>query len=712
MASPQQTQKQTGADEVRLFTTPVRPPEMASNSNSIQKQIAASVPMATETSLPATPPARPATTSTSLPRPVTEMRAPDEVEQASIPVLPRVVIVGCSGHARVVVDILEQENRCRIVGLLDSVKPPGTEVLGYQVIGSDEDLPALVAGQICDGIIVAIGDNWVRSRMSARIKQMLPHIRFVSALHPSAQIAMSSSVGPGTVIMAGVVVNPGCHVGESCILNTGSSLDHDSRMEDFSSLAPHAVTGGGVRIGACSAIAIGAVVSHSIRIGDNTVVGAGATVLRDIPDRVVAYGSPAKIIRSRLPGDAYLGEPAHKPASSTSARVIRRPLESLALIPSNNPEWSAYTSRAVHDFFHTAEYHRVAESFGRGAASLAVYGTPEKFVAWPYILQDIEGFERSSAGEYRDVTSVYGYTGPLIRGCENDEGFLADAWSTLVEAWRSQSVVSVFTRLHPLLGNHRWLHYLRNDCETPQLLDEGCGEGKTVAIDLQKSPDEIWASYKRQLRQALRRLMSLPLETAPDPEWNYFDDFLRLYYSTMKRNSSASFYIFPSRQLKELRNALGSHGSLMVTKFEGQVVAAALLVEYDEIVNVHLLATDDRFTQLSPSKLLVHEAQLWARARGNRFLHLGGGRGSRSDDSLFRFKSLFSEVCYPFFTCRWILDRGTYNALTAERQKFATKLRVGTMSKNHFPAYRAPFQIANVGEKLLEPQPINGNPEV
>ena len=694
-----------------MITPVASRPEVDSTLKSMQLQIAASAPTAMETPLPATPSESPAPTSTPLSAPVTEMSAPDEVEQSSIPALPRVVIVGCSGHARVVVDILEQENRCHIVGLLDSVKPPGTEVLGYQVIGSDEDLPALVAGQICDGIIVAIGDNWVRCRMVARIKQMLPEIRFVTAVHPSAQIAMSSSVGPGTVIMAGVVVNPGCHVGESCILNTGSSLDHDSRMEDFSSLAPHAVTGGGVRIGTCSAIAIGAIVSHSIRIGDNTVIGAGATVLKDVPDRVVAYGSPARVIRPRKPSDAYLGEPAHKPASSIGGRGICRPLESLALIPSNNPEWSAYTSRAVHDFFHTAEYHRVAESFGRGTAWLGVYGTPEKFVAWPYILQDIDGFERSSAGEYRDVTSVYGYTGPLIRGCENDEGFLADAWSALVEAWRSQSVVSVFTRLHPLLGNHRWLHYLRNDCETPQLVDEGCGEGKTVAIDLQKSPDETWASYKRQLRQALRRLMSLQLETKPDPEWNYFEDFLRLYYSTMKRNSSASFYIFPSRQLNELRKALGAHGSLMVTKLEGEVVAAALLVEYDGIVNVHLLATDDRYTALSPSKLLVHEAQLWARARGNRFLHLGGGRGSRSDDSLFRFKALFSEVSYPFFTCRWILDRETYNALTAERQNFAARLRVGTMSKNHFPAYRAPFQIANVGEKPIEPQQNSTIPE-
>ena len=86
-------------------------------------------------------------------------------------------------------DILEAERRCHIVGLLDSLKPPGSEVLGYQVIGSDEDLPALVAANICDSVIVGIGDNWVRSRMVTRIKRIVPKIRFVTAVHPSAQIA-------------------------------------------------------------------------------------------------------------------------------------------------------------------------------------------------------------------------------------------------------------------------------------------------------------------------------------------------------------------------------------------------------------------------------------------------------------------------------------------------------------------------------------------
>src|ERR1700723_2433009 len=210
----QQVDIGSGGNEGRQATdqvrTPMRQPEAISTS--VQPPKAIPVPALTPASSPAPSPAP------------TEIRSNESVvtaarEEMATPGMPRVVIVVCSGHARVVVDILEMQNRCHIVGLLDSVKPPGTEVLGYQVIGSDEDLPALVAGNIWDGIIVAIGDNWVRSRISPRIKKMLPEIRFVTAVHPSAQIAKSSSVGPGTVIMAGVVVNSGWYVGGTCILN-------------------------------------------------------------------------------------------------------------------------------------------------------------------------------------------------------------------------------------------------------------------------------------------------------------------------------------------------------------------------------------------------------------------------------------------------------------------------------------------------------------
>src|SRR5258708_9742211 len=509
--------------------------------------------------------------------------------------VPRIVVIGCSGHARVVVDILHQ-NLCEVVGLLDTYKSIANEVLGHQVLGSDEDLSALVSANICDSVIVAIGDNWTRDRMVRRIRELVPGIRFVSAIHPSAQIARDVSIRQGTVIMAGVVVNTGCDIREFCILNTRSVLDHDSIMEQFSSLAPGAITGGGVRIGAFSAIAIGAVISHSIRIGEKTVIGAGATVVEDIPDGVVAYGTPARIIRSRNPEDSYLGK-------RSSNATIRAPnfvhsSKSLLLIPPASGEWCAYLGRTRHDFFHKAEFHQVAEIFGTGEAWLAVYVSGDKFMAWASLLQDIEGFETASGRNFHDVTSVYGYAGPVACGCEHDEAFLVSAWNAILETWRSQNVVSAFTRFHPVLGNHRWLPSLRKNTGGFELANDTSADRKNVAVELLRSHDETWLGYKRQLRQALRRLLSFDMMIIFDPAWRYLDDFVRIYYSTMKRNNAACSHLFPGQYFRQLKSALGSHGSLVVVRHTDQTAAAALLIEYAGLVNIFFLATHDRFVQL------------------------------------------------------------------------------------------------------------------
>jgi acetyltransferase-like isoleucine patch superfamily enzyme len=102
------------------------------------------------------------------------------------------------------------------------------------------------------------------------------------------------------------LINPNAGVGAFCIVNTNASLDHDSVMEEFASLAPNASTGGNVRIGAFSAICQGANVIHGLAIGEHTVVGAGSTVLHSLPPFVVAYGTPARVVTNRQAGDKYL----------------------------------------------------------------------------------------------------------------------------------------------------------------------------------------------------------------------------------------------------------------------------------------------------------------------------------------------------------------------------------------------------------------------
>lgn len=220
--------------------------------------------------------------------------------------MDNIVIIGSSGHAKVIIDIVQQEGKYKIAGLLDRHRKVDEQTLGYRVLGKEEDLPDLVNVHSLKGAIVAIGDNFIRSKVAARIREICPDLPFVRAIHPKASIATDVTIGEGVVIMAGVSINPCSSVGRFCILNTNCSLDHDSTMEDFASLAPGATTGGNCRIGKYSAISIGAVLIHGVHIGEQSVIGAASLVMKPIESFVVAYGTPAKVIRNRRPGDKYL----------------------------------------------------------------------------------------------------------------------------------------------------------------------------------------------------------------------------------------------------------------------------------------------------------------------------------------------------------------------------------------------------------------------
>ena len=216
-----------------------------------------------------------------------------------------IVVIGASGHAKAVIDIIERQGACEVYGLVDTHKNPGTKLMGYEVLGPDEEIPRLLhEGKIVGGII-AIGHNWVRYQMAQRVMRLAPDFVFINAIHPSAQVAREVQLGKGIAIMAGVCVKPDTRIADLCFLNTNASVGHDSVFEESSCLQPNVATGGNVRIGTSSAVSIGATVLQGVTIGSHTVIGAGSTVLSDVPDRVVAYGTPCRVIRTRQADEDY-----------------------------------------------------------------------------------------------------------------------------------------------------------------------------------------------------------------------------------------------------------------------------------------------------------------------------------------------------------------------------------------------------------------------
>jgi sugar O-acyltransferase (sialic acid O-acetyltransferase NeuD family) len=218
----------------------------------------------------------------------------------------KVVIIGASGHGKVIAEALQRQGELELLGFVDDNPDIRGPLSGVDILGPRSALFRLKEERGLAGVVLGIGANFVRASVAQELSSQHPDLFFATVVHPSAQIARDVVIGEGTVVMPGAVVNPGCRIGPHCIINTSASLDHDSELGAFASLAPGVRTGGGCRIGASSAIGIGAVLSHGVSIGDHTVIGAGSLVLQAIGAFKVAYGSPAKVVRSRETDTCYL----------------------------------------------------------------------------------------------------------------------------------------------------------------------------------------------------------------------------------------------------------------------------------------------------------------------------------------------------------------------------------------------------------------------
>lgn len=202
-----------------------------------------------------------------------------------------IFIFGASGHAKVVCDLVEKEDRRQIAFLVDDNRDlAGKNFFGYPVAGGRDAL--LNNPDRPSRALVAIGDNYLRATVAGWLASH--GVDLISALHPSVQIGRGVSIGDGTVLMANAVLNPDTVIGKNVIVNTGARVDHDCMISDNVHIAPGATLCGGVRVGENTLVGAGATVAPNVSVGDNVVIGAGATVVRDLPDDVLAVGVPAK----------------------------------------------------------------------------------------------------------------------------------------------------------------------------------------------------------------------------------------------------------------------------------------------------------------------------------------------------------------------------------------------------------------------------------
>lgn len=206
--------------------------------------------------------------------------------------LKKVVIIGAGGHSKVVIDILRSHGDVEVVGSVDrSIKE---NVLGVKVIGDDSVLPDLFQSGV-DHAFVAVGDNALRHKLFNRAVDI--GFQMINAISPFSYVSESVQLGNGIVIMPGTVVNAGSSIADNVIVNTSSSIDHDCIIDKSCHIAPGSHLAGNVHVGEGTFVGIGTTIIDNIRVGKWSALGGGSVVVNPIPDRCLALGAPAKVIR-------------------------------------------------------------------------------------------------------------------------------------------------------------------------------------------------------------------------------------------------------------------------------------------------------------------------------------------------------------------------------------------------------------------------------
>ncbi len=202
----------------------------------------------------------------------------------------KLIIIGASGHGKVVADIAIKMNKWHRIVYLDDNESIKTS-LGLEVIGKIAD--AFKYKNEAD-FFVAIGNNLTREKIQEKFSA--EGLAFVSLIHPSTIIGSDVVIGEGTAIMAGVVINSSSRIGKGCIINTSCSLDHDNVIEDYVHISPGANLAGTVKVGKRSWIGIGSVISNNVSIFNDCIIGAGAVVVKDITEPGIFVGVPVRKI--------------------------------------------------------------------------------------------------------------------------------------------------------------------------------------------------------------------------------------------------------------------------------------------------------------------------------------------------------------------------------------------------------------------------------
>jgi len=342
--------------------------------------------------------------------------------------------------------------------------------------------------------------------------------------------------------------------------------------------------------------------------------------------------------------------------------------------------WLKILHHLSHDIYHLPEYLSAEAKRTNTIPEAIVIAEDDKLFCLPYLLRQCNNLfaEYLNYPEVFDLVSPNGYAGILLNdNARISPDFLNNAMDELISFVRKRNICSAFIRLHPIL-NHGFQERLSSQiC---------CITGETISVDLTLSETEIWQQTRPEHRTHINRCKRAGFTARITSLKEHIDDFVLIYHQTMERVQAKGYFYFEHEYFQEI-SRLNENIHLCIVEIENQIACAGIFTECCKIVQYHLGGTNSNFLKQAPSKLMFDYVRFWAKKRGNKFLHLGGGVGS-AKDSLYHFKSGFSQQKHHFLTLRLIIDDEKYWDLVAKRAEYLKVEPAQLMQSNYFPAYR------------------------
>tara|TARA_R110002072_G_scaffold93780_3_gene207814 strand:+ start:1178 stop:2242 length:1065 start_codon:yes stop_codon:yes gene_type:complete len=339
-------------------------------------------------------------------------------------------------------------------------------------------------------------------------------------------------------------------------------------------------------------------------------------------------------------------------------------------------EWDEFLKSVNdYDFYHTYDYHQISKSESDDAVLIKYTNSrydKDIFIGLPLLIRKIEGTE------YYDAISVYGYSGPI--GSKTPLNFSTSNYEkTLLDFFNKEKIISVFMRLNPYL---KFQNIFFSNLGESSNFGELSYLGKIVNINLSLPLEDQRRNYQRRLKTHINkanRLLTLKVaETKED-----FQQFKVLYYENMKRIKAKDHYFFCDDYFEKfnISKDFKTEVLLAIDNETEKVVAGCMFIKTNTMIQYHLSGSDEKFLHLNGTKFLIDQMRLKATEEGYRNFNLGGGLGANENDSLFRFKSSFSDEYHPFFVWKLITNQKIY-------KEICKKNNINYKSSTFFPLYR------------------------